>query len=101
MIGGGSPAPLKKIQQEIIRDPSVAYFNSNDHDTSMTFVASEEAVVLSPGFLNEHNPRYAWIPYDTDIVIPCVLCIHSSESRRTVRRIVDDLVAWYRDVKDV
>ena len=79
MIGGGSPAPLKKLQQEIILDSSVSYFNSNDHDTSLTFVASGEAIVLSLGFLNDHNPEFRWIPFDCDVKIPCVLCTHKAD----------------------
>ncbi len=97
MIGGGSPAPLRKLQQEIIQDPSVTYFNSNDHDTSMTYVAADEAVVLSPGFLNDHNSQFAWIPYDTDIAMPCVLCTHAGDSRKTVRRFLELLKEYYSD----
>ena len=97
MIGGGSPAPLRKLQQEIIQDPSVTYFNSNDHDTSMTYVAADEAVVLSPGFLNDHNSQFAWIPYDTDIAMPCALCTHAGDSRKTVRRFLELLKEYYSD----
>jgi DNA-binding transcriptional LysR family regulator len=97
MIGGGSPGPLKKIQNEIIQDPSVNYFNSPDHDTSMTYVAADEAVVLAPGFLNDHNPNFTWIPYETDISMPCVLCTHISDSRRPLHRFVELLLEYYRN----
>ncbi|MBR6233585.1 MAG: LysR family transcriptional regulator [Erysipelotrichaceae bacterium] len=101
MIGGGSPAPLKKLQQEIISDPSVSYFNSNDHDTSLTFVASGEAIVLSPGFLNDHNPEFRWIPFDCDVRIPCVLCTHKTDERRPVQELTRQILEFYKDVKDV
>lgn len=96
MVGGGSPGLLRKLQQEIISDPSVSYFNSNDHETSLTFVASESAVVLSPGFLNDHNPQFAWIPYDSDLSVPCVLCTHAGDTGRSVRRLVEMLTQFYR-----
>ena len=99
MIGGGSPAPLKKLQQELIRDPEISYFNSNDHDTSLTFVASKEAVVLSPGFLNDHNPQFAWIPFDTNISMPCVLCTHHSDQRTTVKKLIEMIREYYQGVK--
>ena len=101
MIGGGSPAPLKKLQQEIILDSSVSYFNSNDHDTSLTFVASGEAIVLSPGFLNDHNPEFRWIPFDCDVKIPCVLCTHKADERKPVHELTRQILEFYKDVKDV
>ncbi len=96
MIGGGSPGPLKKIQNVIIQDPSVNYFNSPDHDTSMTYVEADEAVVLAPGFLNDHNPKYTWIPYEPDISMPCVLCTHISDTRRPLIRFAELLLEYYR-----
>ncbi len=101
MIGGGSPAPLKKLQQEIILDPSVSYFNSNDHDTSLTFVASGEAIVLSPGFLNDHNPEFVWIPFDCDVKIPCVLCSHKTDNRKSVHKLISQILEFYKDIDDV
>ena len=96
MIGGDSPASLRKVQQDIIQDPSVNYFNGDDHDTAVTFVAANEGVVLAPGFLNDHNSRFAWIPFDTDVVIPCVLCSHISDKRKTLQAFIDLLVNYYR-----
>ena len=101
MIGGGSPLPLKKLQQEIIEDPTVSYFNSNDHDTSLTFVTSGEAIVLSPGFLNDHNPQFTWIPFDCDIRIPCVLCSHKNDERVPLRNLIGRILSFYKDVSDV
>lgn len=96
MIGGGSPPALKKIQNEIIQDPAVSYFNSPDHDTSMTYVAAGQAVVLAPGFLNDHNQAFTWIPYDTDTSLPCVLCTHISDTRRSLDRFLKVLTDYYR-----
>ena len=95
MVGGGSPGPLRKLQQDIIADKSVSYFNSNDHDTSLTFVASGQAVVLSPGMLNDHNTQFAWIPFDTDITFECVLCTHADDSRKTVKQLITLMKDFY------
>lgn len=100
MIGGGSPGPLKKLQQEIIQDPEVSYFNSNDHDTSLTFVATGTAVVISPGLLNDHNPQFAWIPYDTEQTISCVLCTHASDKRTTLNRLLELMIDTYSKKTD-
>ncbi len=97
MVGGGSPNALKRLQQEIISDSTVSYFNSNDHDTSLTYIAAGKAVVLSPGFLNDHNPQFVWIPFDTDITFQCVLCTHNSDNRKPVRELVRKMIDYYRN----
>ena len=88
MIGGGSPLPLRRLQQSILADTGISYFNSNDHDTSLTFVASGDAIVLSPGFLNDRNPQFSWIPYDTGSTLPCVLCSHSGDQRLSLQKLI-------------
>ena len=99
MIGGSSPQQLRAVQQRIIRNEKISYFNSNDHDTSITYVASGKALVLSPGFLNDHHPDYVWIPYDCEEKIPCVLCIHASDQRKPVRDFVRLIIRCYASKK--
>ena len=97
MIGGGSPSSLRSLQQRLIRDSEISYFNSNDHDTSLTFVASGKAVVLSPGFLNDHHPDFAWIPFDCQETVPCVLCSHISDKRKPVTDLIELICRYYGD----
>ena len=40
MVGGGSPAILKKVQQQAIAEAGLNYFNSHDHDTTLVYIAS-------------------------------------------------------------
>ena len=79
----------------------ISYLNSEDHDTSITFVAAGKSVVLSPGFLNDHNPEFRWIPFETKEVIPCVLCVHSSDKRRPVRDLVKMIIGYYQGKEDL
>ena len=101
MIGGGSPNPLKVVQQRIIRNIDVDYFNSNDHDTSITYLAANKALVLSPGFLNDHNPEFVWIPYDCPETIKCVLCTHNNDKRKSVDKLVKTILNYYNDIENV
>ena len=89
MVGGGSPAALQKVQQRVIRNTQVSYFNSADHDTTLTNVAAALGICLAPGFLNDHNPDYAWTPFDCEETISCVLCTHKDDTRETVRDFVE------------
>ena len=40
MVGGGSPAALRKVQHRVIQTVGVQYFNSANHDTTLTNVAA-------------------------------------------------------------
>ena len=49
MVGGGSPAALRAVQQRLIASGKIDYFNSPDHDTTLTNVAAGRGVCLAPG----------------------------------------------------
>ena len=89
MVGGGSPAALRKVQQRVINTVEINYFNSADHDTTLTNVAANRGICLAPGFLNDHNPDYAWTPFDCEETISCVLCTHKDDTRRIVQEILE------------
>ena len=55
MVGGGSPPALKTVQHRLISSGKIDYFNSADHDTTLTNVAAGRGVCLAPGFLNDHS----------------------------------------------
>lgn len=82
MVGGPSQNPLRRVQQRMIATGWVSYFNSDDHDTSLTNVAAGRAVVLSPWFLNDHTGEFSWIPFDCPEKLPCVLCTHVYDRHR-------------------
>lgn len=96
MVGGGSPAALRKVQQRVISTVEVDYFNSADHDTTLTNVAANLGICLAPGFLNDHNPDFAWTPFDCEETISCVLCTHKDDTRETVQELVELLREQYK-----
>lgn len=95
MIGGGSPQVLKILQQRVINSTNVQYFNSHDHETTLTNVAAHKGVCLAPGFLNDHNNEFAWIPFDYEKTISCVLCTHNNDNRKSVKAFVKELQKIY------
>ena len=88
MVGGPSPLALRKVQQRVISTAGVSYFNSADHDTTLTNVAADLGVCLAPGFLNDFHPGYAWTPFDCEETISCVLCTHKEDTREIVGELV-------------
>lgn len=96
MVGGGSPAALRKVQQRVIRTVDINYFNSADHDTTLTNVAANLGICLAPGFLNDHNPDYAWTLFDCEETISCVLCTHKEDTRETVQELVKLMQEHYK-----
>lgn len=97
MIGGGSPNALKSVQQRVIKNVHVNYFNSPDHDNTLTNVAAHKGVCLAPGFLNDHSGQFAWIPFDCEEHFECVLCTHSNDRRKELQEFIHTLQTVYSE----
>lgn len=97
MVGGGSPAALRAVQQRLISSGKIRYFNSPDHDTTLTNVASGRGICLAPGFLNDHSDQFAWIPFDCKESFSCVLATHKTDNRESLRQFVDILRKLYNE----
>ncbi len=97
MVGGGSPQALKAVQHRLIATGKIDYFNSADHDTTLTNVAAGRGVCLAPGFLNDHSGQFAWIPFDCRESFSCVLCTHRDDNRASVKAFLDILKKLYAE----
>lgn len=96
MIGGGSPAALRTVQQRIINTVDIQYFNSHDHETTLTNVASDRGICLAPGFLNDHTGEFAWTPFDCTETIPCYLYTHSGDQRKSIKELLQLTTGIYQ-----
>ena len=97
MVGGGSPQALKTVQHRLISSGKIRYFNSADHDTTLTNVAAGRGVCLAPGFLNDHSGQFVWIPFDCKESFSCVLCTHREDNRPSLKAFLDMLKSLYWD----
>ena len=97
MIGGGSPAALRSVQHRLISSGKISYFNSPDHDTTLTNIAAENGVCLAPGFLNDHSGQFSWIPFDCSEKFDCVLITHKNDNRTALKNFIEILKKLYRD----
>ena len=97
MVGGGSPPALRSVQHRLIASGKIDYFNSADHDTTLTNVAAGRGICLAPGFLNDHSGQFAWIPFDCPESFSCVLCTHKADNRDSLRAFVALLQKLYRE----
>jgi len=95
MVGGGSPALLRSVQQKLMSSGKINYFNSPDHETTLTNVAAGRGICLAPGFLNDHSGQFAWIPYDCKDTFDCVLCSHKTDSRESLQTFISTLKQLY------
>lgn len=96
MVGGGSPPKLKALQQKIIHTINVDYFNSQNHDTTLTNVAADKGICIAPGFLNDHTGEFAWTFVNHDDSFSCVLCTHESDHRDSVNTFIQILQKLYQ-----
>ncbi len=97
MVGGGSPPALRAVQNRLIGSGRIRYFNSPDHDTTLTNVAAGKGVCLAPGFLNDHSGQFAWIPFDCPETFSCVLCTHKDDRRPAAAELIAILRKLYRE----
>ena len=97
MVGGGSPPALKAVQHRLIASGKIEYFNSADHDTTLTNVAAGRGICLAPGFLNDHSGQFTWIPFDCKESFSCVLCTHRNDHRASLTAFLDILKKLYRE----
>ncbi len=97
MVGGGSPTALRAVQHRLIATGRIRYFNSPDHDTTLTNVAAGRGVCLAPGFLNDHSGQFAWTPFDCSETFSCVLCAHKEDRRESLVSFIGILKKLYRD----
>ena len=97
MVGGGSPQALRNVQHRIISTGRIDYFNSPDHDTTLTNVAAGRGICLAPGFLNDHSGQFAWIPFDCVESFSCVLCTHRDDGREPLSAFIAILKKLYAE----
>jgi len=97
MGGGGSPALLRSVQQRLMSSGKITYFNSPDHETTLTNVAAGRGICLAPGFLNDHSGQFAWIPYDSKDTFECVLCTHKTDVRESLQEFISTLKQLYNE----
>ena len=97
MVGGGSPPQLVAVQDRVIADADVGYYNSHDHDTTLINVAVGSGVCLSPGFLRGDDPGYRWVPFDCPERFDCGVCLREREDRPPVLRFVEILKKAYSE----
>ncbi len=97
MVGGGSPQALRTVQHRLIGSGKIDYFNSPDHDTTLTNVAAGRGICLAPGFLNDHSGQFAWIPFECRESISCVLCTHKEDQRDSLKTFLSILKELYSD----
>ncbi|MBE6018219.1 MAG: LysR family transcriptional regulator [Lachnospiraceae bacterium] len=95
MIGGGSPPALKAVQHRLVSTGKINYFNSADHDTTLTNVAAGKGICLAPGFLNDHSDQFSWIPYDCKESFSCVLCTHKDDNRKSLNVFLEIMKELY------
>ena len=97
MVGGGSPQALREVQHRLVSSGKISYFNSADHDTTLTNVAAGRGVCLAPGFLNDHSGQFAWIPFDCKENFSCVLCTHKEDRRDSLMSFLSVLKKLYSE----
>jgi len=97
MVGGGSPIQLKNLQQKIINSININYFNSQNHDTTLTNIAADKGICLTPGFFQDYSNEFAWNNFDCEEKFECYLCVHSTDKRESLKDFINILQNIYKE----
>ncbi|MGT2832638.1 LysR family transcriptional regulator [Streptococcus halotolerans] len=95
LVNGGSSATLRQVQQRVLSSVPIHYYNSPTHDFTLIQVASDKAICLSPGYLNDHSDQFAWIPFDCPEQFEFVLVTHKDNRTPSLKVLIDILVDLY------
>lgn len=89
LVGSTSPHELIEAQKIVLTNPTVKQMNSYGHESTLTHIAMNDAVCLIPGFLNDLNDEFKWIPFECDIKMPFCFGTQKNESRDYVLRFIE------------
>lgn len=95
MIGGGSQPELRTVQKRVIQKLNLPHFNSNDYETTLVNIAAHKGICLAPGFLNDHNDNFSWIPFDCAETVSCVVCTRANDKRPYIKDFIEILQNFY------
>ena len=82
--------------QKLVVDSGVEVFNCQDYVTAITNIAAGNGVCLLPGFSNDHNGEFVWIPVSFGEPMNCVLGTHVDDQRPEVMRFVELAQTHYK-----
>ena len=95
LVNGGSSQTLRQVQQRVLSTVPIHYFNSPTHDFTLIQVASDKAICLSPGYLNDHSGVFAWIPFDCPESFDLVLVSHQDQLNPAIANLIALLQELY------
>ena len=99
LVNGGSSQTLRQVQQRVLSTVPIHYFNSPTHDFTLIQVASDKAICLSPGYLNDHSGVFAWIPFDCPETFDLVLVSHQDQLNPAIANLIALLQELYDQSK--
>ena len=99
LVNGGSSQTLRQVQQRVLSTVPIRYFNSPTHDFTLIQVASDKAICLSPGYLNDHSGAFAWIPFDCPESFDLVLVSHQDQLNPALANLIAILQELYDQSK--
>ncbi len=89
LIGGDTPPELQTVQKRVIEHRKIEFLHSYNLNTTLSYIAARKGICLAPGFTNDHNGEFAWIPFDCPDKMPCVLGYHKNDRKECTRLFIE------------
>ena len=89
LIGGDTPSELSLVHQRLIGRGKVEVLHSYNLNTTLSYIATQKGICIAPGFTNDHNREFAWIPFDCPERIRCVFGYHKNDRTESTRIFIE------------
>ncbi len=96
IIGSEFYDEFRTIRESLTQFESINVRNSPNFASTLIQVSSSEDVALTFGFMNNQNNEFKWIPFKSDIEVPCYLVTHSSDNRKSTKKFINLLQKLYQ-----
>ena len=91
------PNAVHHVMRDVMQTYHNNYYLTEDTATILHAVASHAGVSLVPGIVNDHSGELAWIPFDCNKVLHCLLLTDASEKRKNVLEFIRVLIEVYAE----
>ncbi len=81
--------PLISENQPFPAYSLLSFRECSNLNTTLSYIAAQKGICIAPGFTNDHNGEFAWIPFDCPERIRCVFGYHKNDRKESTRIFIE------------
>lgn len=101
LVGGDTPPELRIVQKRVTEHRKLEILHSHNLNTTLSYIAAKKGICLAPGFTNDHNGEFSWIPFDCAEKMQCVLGFHKNDRKESTKLFIELAQNAYQNAGDI